>query len=942
MKRKVMAMLMVACMLAGMMTVGAGASGEDASAADEETAAGTEEEASAEDEEAAADAEEELPAENEESAEDAEEDSDSAEDAEEEDAESEEDAQEEAGSGTEEDGDSEADEEESGEEAGYLTGYVDCLRDETCPLSDFEDLKTTAWYHDGVHFCLENGILIGTGTTTFSPYSNLTQASTLVILYRLAGSPEVEGGSSFSGVMEGSWYEDAVIWAEQAGILASDEEFSVDAEVSRGQMVTYFYRFAGYLGCDVSETADLSGFADYDPESDTAEAMSWAVAAGLIEGAESDGGLYLNSSETCTRVETATIIYRFAVYLDPELAAETGAEMDTLYTVDLFTENEYSVEYVFDYVYSGYTAVYNEESAEEDYLFYLICGDEMYSISSVTVNEWSDYISAAQLDDGSWQIEVSPEVFAASGYEPVELSLSCSLVNGESGDSLEYSCSYTLEFASVVEVQSAAAGTQAVLGGSVLELSEEDLDVLTQAAESVSAEEVLAAAAAEQAEALTQAEIVALAEAGQAELGDAETLYLCVQAYLEAAVSDAESDEENGITSITLNIVPMYQIIAVAAEDGEDITEDNSAVVQEASELDIADSAELTLVLPESFASQTVYIGYEEAEGSVEYEEAAADSGGAVTFTAGGFVSYTFSLTSLTDSAEEEEDSEAEEDEDADASEEEDAGAAGEEDSEAEEEEDADASEEEDAGAAGEEDSEAEEEEDADASEEEDAGAAEGEDAAESEEDSTETEYLTGYSTCLKDDTCLIAQFTDADPAAWYHDGVHFCLENGIMQGTSGSTFEPDTEMTRSMIVTMLYRLAGSPEVEGDSSFSDVVEGAWYEDAVIWAETAGITEGCGNGMFGGEDPVTREQLAVFFYRYAEYAGLDVTASEDLSSFPDAEEVSSWAEAEMGWAVAAELIHGRAEADGNYLAPADSALRSEAATMLMRYVMNIEE
>ena len=198
-----------------------------------------------------------------------------------------------------------------------------------------------------------------------------------------------------------------------------------------------------------------------------------------------------------------------------------------------------------------------------------------------------------------------------------------------------------------------------------------------------------------------------------------------------------------------------------------------------------------------------------------------------------------------------------------------------------------------------------------------------------------------GYDSCLQDDSCPISQFTDADPTAWYHDGVHFCLDEGLMNGTSSITFEPSTATTRNMIVTMLYRMAGSPEVEGTSSFTDVVAGSWYEDAVIWAEQTGIAKGYDTGEFGVSDPVTREQIATFFCRYAEIVeGQDVSASADLSVYPDEDEVSSWAYAELSWAVSNGLITGQGVGDETYLAPGSDAARSETATILMRFMENV--
>ena len=228
-----------------------------------------------------------------------------------------------------------------------------------------------------------------------------------------------------------------------------------------------------------------------------------------------------------------------------------------------------------------------------------------------------------------------------------------------------------------------------------------------------------------------------------------------------------------------------------------------------------------------------------------------------------------------------------------------------------------------------------------------DDGAAEDTEDSEAE-DTEDSEEVSSpdYLSCLQDEDCPISAFTDADPAAWYHDGVHFCLENDLMNGTSTATFEPDTSTTRSMIVTMLYRLAGSPDVSGwSTTFTDVESGSWYEDAVIWAENKDIANGYDTGEFGVSDPVTREQIAAFFYRYAEYIlECDMTVYTDLSDanydFMDVDEVSSWAYTELSWAVENELITGQGVGSETYLAPGSEAMRSETATILMRFMENL--
>ena len=185
--------------------------------------------------------------------------------------------------------------------------------------------------------------------------------------------------------------------------------------------------------------------------------------------------------------------------------------------------------------------------------------------------------------------------------------------------------------------------------------------------------------------------------------------------------------------------------------------------------------------------------------------------------------------------------------------------------------------------------------------------------------------------------------FPDLDEDSWYYEGVSYVIENGIMNGTGDGLFSPDTATSRSMLVTILYRLEGSPELElEESSFSDVVSGSWYEDAVIWAEQTGVAMGYDTGEFGVSDSVTREQLATFFYRYASLCGYDTSDSTDLSTYPDWEEVGSWAEEALSWAVGAGLIQGTESGGVVYLSPKNECTRAMTATILYRFATNMEE
>lgn len=124
-----------------------------------------------------------------------------------------------------------------------------------------------------------------------------------------------------------------------------------------------------------------------------------------------------------------------------------------------------------------------------------------------------------------------------------------------------------------------------------------------------------------------------------------------------------------------------------------------------------------------------------------------------------------------------------------------------------------------------------------------------------------ELDSSAAYTVCAKDDSCPLGAFGDLTATAWYHDGVHYCLENGLMRGVSGGKFLPDGSTTRAQLVTILWRLEGSPETTGAVRFGDTASGAWYTEAVRWAAGCGVVKGYDNGCFGPNDAVTREQMA---------------------------------------------------------------------------------
>ena len=199
-------------------------------------------------------------------------------------------------------------------------------------------------------------------------------------------------------------------------------------------------------------------------------------------------------------------------------------------------------------------------------------------------------------------------------------------------------------------------------------------------------------------------------------------------------------------------------------------------------------------------------------------------------------------------------------------------------------------------------------------------------------------ETTAGYRACRRDDSCPIWPFADAAPTAWYHDGVHYCLENGLMRGVSGGKFLPDGITTRAQLVTILWRLEGGPETNGAVRFGDTAGGAWYTEAVRWAAGCGVVKGYDNGCFGPNDAVTREQMAAILYRYAQHKGYDVSAGEDTNilSFDDAFAVSEYAIPAMQWACGSGMVRGIAQKGGMLLAPRDTTTRAQTATLLMRF------
>ncbi|MGN1306138.1 MAG: leucine-rich repeat protein [Faecousia sp.] len=189
---------------------------------------------------------------------------------------------------------------------------------------------------------------------------------------------------------------------------------------------------------------------------------------------------------------------------------------------------------------------------------------------------------------------------------------------------------------------------------------------------------------------------------------------------------------------------------------------------------------------------------------------------------------------------------------------------------------------------------------------------------------------------CGKEDpNAQPVEFVDAPKTAWYAGAVTYAVRNGLMNGVGDGKFDPEGAMTRAMLVTVLWRYEGAP-MEGSNIFSDVPNGQWYTDAVAWAAANGIVGGVGNGRFDPEGNITREQMATILHRYAEKKGLDTSKRDDLGGFPDGEKVQSWAKDAMQWVVAEGIING---SEGKLL-PQGNATRAQVATILMRFIENI--
>ncbi|MGN0962807.1 MAG: leucine-rich repeat protein [Clostridia bacterium] len=182
---------------------------------------------------------------------------------------------------------------------------------------------------------------------------------------------------------------------------------------------------------------------------------------------------------------------------------------------------------------------------------------------------------------------------------------------------------------------------------------------------------------------------------------------------------------------------------------------------------------------------------------------------------------------------------------------------------------------------------------------------------------------------------CPSRKFIDVNTNEWYHLYVDYAVTNGLFNGTGSNTFEPQTAMTRAMLVTVLWRYEGSPAA-GSPSFDDVPKNEWYSEAVAWAETNGVVNGVGAGKFAPNGKITREQMATILFRYSQKKGMNTDKRGSFNAFPDAGQVSAYAAEAMSWTVGEGIING---SDG-LLLPQGNATRAQVATILTRYIENI--
>lgn len=185
---------------------------------------------------------------------------------------------------------------------------------------------------------------------------------------------------------------------------------------------------------------------------------------------------------------------------------------------------------------------------------------------------------------------------------------------------------------------------------------------------------------------------------------------------------------------------------------------------------------------------------------------------------------------------------------------------------------------------------------------------------------------------------CPAKQYVDIPICAnWAHEGIDYAVGVGLFNGTTETTFSPDTAMTRAMIATVLWRSSGSPATNSTNPYWDVVNNYWYTTPILWAYETGLMSGMGEGMFAPDAVLTREQIVTVLYRYSIYRGVNPTGTVSLNGFTDGWMVADWSKAAMQWAISANILQGAKEPNGLFLNPQNGATRAQVATILMRFL-----
>ncbi len=177
--------------------------------------------------------------------------------------------------------------------------------------------------------------------------------------------------------------------------------------------------------------------------------------------------------------------------------------------------------------------------------------------------------------------------------------------------------------------------------------------------------------------------------------------------------------------------------------------------------------------------------------------------------------------------------------------------------------------------------------------------------------------------------------------AGWRYDNIKFVYDRGIMTGFDSQSFRPDVSLTRAQFASVIYRLAGTPEVNYKAVFSDVPSGQWFSDAIIWASENDIVAGLGGGIYGPYEEITREQMARMLMGFAEWKKYDISENADLDKFTDATQVSRWAVDHVRWAVGSGIINGSIRDGKYYLSPKGQATRAECAVMLTQFIQKYQ-